>query len=406
MSVRFYPNTRSESGNRPITINLVAIRGQSQVKVATPIRVRLSQWARRQQRVRASVPGSTELNGALARLKSDAERMLLDYSTEAELRDALLRRLGRTTPVRDLDLLELFDKFLDHKRQRVSPPTLQVYEALRGHLQSFFGGQVTTPSDVGAGWLDDLAGMLLADGLQNSTVNKLLSRTRGFLRWLAERELLAKVPTSKALPTANNEVLYLSVEELDRLASADLSGQRRGFKAARDLFIFGCVTGQRFGDLQALRRNDLHPNADPPTWNLKVKKTGDAIRVPLTAPALAILERYRDLPGPLPRLSNQKANQYIKRACELVGIDTPVTIHRVKGGERITETVPKFEAIGMHAARRTFVTLALQSGLEQSELLGFTHADLKTLKVYAGRDQARLTKGLRLAFDNVSVRAA
>lgn len=404
MPVNLYIDSRIES--TPSTISLVVARGKKEIKVATPIRVRPSDWAPRRQRVRPSVPGSAELNGALARLKADAERMLLDCATEAELRDALRGRLGRTSAGKAEDLLRLFDLFIDHKQHRVSPSTFQVYEALRGHLRSFLRGQATAPSDIGPGWLDDFAGLLIADGLQNSTANKLLSRARGFLRWLVDRELLTKVPTSKPLPTATNEVLYLTADELDRLASVDLSGCIRGFEAARDLFIFGCVTGQRFSDLQALRWNDLHPLANPTTWNLKVKKTGDAIRVPLTAPALSILERYRDQPRPLPRLSNQKANVFIKQVCELAGIDAQVTLHRVRGGERISETVPKFEAVGMHAARRTFVTLALQSGLEQSELLGFTHADLKTLRAYAGRDQARLTKGLRLAFDNVSVRAA
>lgn len=404
MPVNLYIDSRVALA--PSTISLVVVRAKTQIKVVTPIRVKPMDWASKQQRVRASVPGSTELNGALARLKADAERMLLDCKTEAELRDALHERLGRTSTGREEDLLDLFDRFVDHKRHRVSPSTLQVYEALRGHLQSLLGGQPTKPSNIGPGWLDDFAGLLLADGLQNSTVNKLLSRTRGFLRWLVGRELLYKVPTSEPLPTASNEVLFLSADELDRLGSVDLSGQIRGCQAARDLFIFGSVTGQRYGDLQALRWNDLYPHANPATWNLKVKKTGDSIKVPLTAPALSILKRYHGQPRPLPRLSNQKANVFIKRVCELAGIDEPVTLHRTKGGERIAETVPKFKAVGMHAARRTFVTLALQSGLEQSELLGFTHADLKTLQAYAGRDQARLTKGLRLAFDNVGVRAA
>lgn len=374
MGVRFHLNSRSPSDRNAVNVRLVVMRGQSQIKLSTPIRVRPSDWARKQQRVRASVPGSTELNGALARLKTDAERMLLDCPTEAELREALLIRLGRTNEGSGPDLLELYDQFVDNKRTRCRPSTLETYNAVRGHLQSFLEGRSASPSDIGPGWLDDFAGMLVADGLQNSTANKVQTRMRGFLRWLVDRELLDKVPTSKPLPTAQNAVLYLTADELDRLAALDLSDHQKGYRAARDLFIFGAVTGQRFSDLQALRFSDLYPQAHPTTWRLTVKKTGDVIRVPLTSPAVAILERGQS--RPLPRLSNQKANQYIKAVCELAGINDPVKTHRVKGGERIVVVVPKFEAVGMHAARRTFVTLALQSGLESSELLGFTHADL------------------------------
>ena len=55
----------------------------------------------------------------------------------------------------------------------------------------------------------------------------------------------------------------------------------------------------------------------------------------------------------------------------------------------------------MHVAKKSFVTAVLQSGLAPHELLGYTHKDLKTLELYAGQDQSRLTAALGLAFDDV-----
>jgi len=405
MAVRFYLNTRSDTGNESVSICLVAMRGGTQVKISTPVRARPSDWARKQQRVRSSVPGAAEVNGALARLKADAERMLLDCRTEAELRQALRERLGKGEANQESDILELFDRFIEHKRTRCSVSTINGYRAARGHLAAFLDDRTITPSAIGPSWLDDLATFLAGTGVQNSTVNKILTRTKSFLRWLVRREMLAKVPVSEPLPTAQNFTVYLSLDELAILAGLDLSEYRESYEATRDSFILGAVTGQRFSDVQALRWEDLVPPSEPHIWRLSVKKTGDTITVPLTAPARSILERRRGEPRPLPRLTNQKANIIIKELCKLAGIDEPVTTHRVKGSGRSSETRPKHEVISMHAAKRSFVTVTLQSGLAPHELLGFTHRDLKTLELYAGKDQGRLTTALGLAFDDLEVRA-
>ena len=157
MGVRFHLNSRSSSDHRTVNVRLVVLRGKTQIKLSTPIRVKPSEWASKRQRVRASVPGSTELNGALARLKADAERMLLDCTTKAELREALLARLGRTQRTRGTDLLELYGSFVDHKRTRSRPSTIQGYDAVRRHLESYLGSRSASPSDIGPGWLDNFA---------------------------------------------------------------------------------------------------------------------------------------------------------------------------------------------------------------------------------------------------------
>ena len=71
----------------------------------------------------------------------------------------------------------------------------------------------------------------------------------------------------------------------------------------------------------------------------------------------------------------------------MAGIDAPVSVQVLRGARRETSTRPKWEVISTHAARKTFVTLALQQGVPMSELLGFTHDDLRTLRLYAGSNE-------------------
>ena len=384
-----------------MSICLVAMRGGTQIKISTPVRARPSDWARKQQRVRSSVPGAAEVNGALARLKADAERMLLDCRTEAELRQALRERLGKREANQESDILELFDLFIEHKRTRCSVSTISGYQAARGHLVVFLQDRTTTPSAINSSWLDDFAAFLMGTGVQNGTVNKILTRTKSFLRWLVKRDTLVKMPTSEPLPTAQNFPIYLTRDELARLARLDLAGYPESYETTRDYFVLGAVSGQRFSDLQGLRWDDLLPPNKPHTWRLAVKKTGDTIAVSLPAPARSILERHQGEPRPLPRLTNQRANIIIKKLCKLAKIDEVVTTHHVRGSGRNTMTRPKHEVVSMHASRKSFVTLALLSGVAPHELLGYTHRDLKTLELYVGRDEDRLKTALGLAFDDV-----
>ena len=394
MAIRFYLNARSSTGQSPVSIALVALRGEQQIKVMTPVRVRPRDWSKRQQRVKASVPGATELNASLARLRTDAERLMLDHPDDDELRAALRGRLGRAPTVPQPTILTLYSQFLSHKKVRTRKSTLQVYEALQKHLQDFLPDPEVQVSAIRPTWLDDFAAYLAGRGLANSTVNKLVTRTKGFLRWLTKQNLLEREPKSKSLPTIRNAAIYLTADELARLIHLDLTGEQPGYRAARDLFVVAAVTGQRFSDVQAMRWEDIHDTV----WHLQVKKTNVTVRVPLTSPALRILEARSGESKPLPRLSNQKTNLYLKHVCRLAGIDDAVTVTVQKGGERERVTGPKWERITSHVARKTFVTLALQSGMPMNELLGFTHEDLRTLRLYAGQDETRRRKQLNRVF--------
>ena len=84
-------------------------------------------------------------------------------------------------------------------------------------------------------------------------------------------------------------------------------------------------------------------------------------------------------------------NRAVKEICKECGIDAPVRMTRYKGGRRIDETHPKWELIGTHAARRTFVVNALQMGISPTIVMKWTgHSSYDAMKPYlAVADSAR-----------------
>ena len=147
----------------------------------------------------------------------------------------------------------------------------------------------------------------------------------------------------------------------------------------RDVFCFGCFTGQRYSDIANLKRDHLKGDK----WHLRTIKTDKVLQVQLIDFALAILDKYKDALRPLPVISNQKTNDYLKELGKLVGIDEPTSLTKRRGNEKLTNTQPKYEFISTHTARRTFITLSLEKGIRAEVIMEISgHTDYATFKKY------------------------
>lgn len=104
--------------------------------------------------------------------------------------------------------------------------------------------------------------------------------------------------------------------------------------------------------------------------------------------------------SPIPMISNQKLNKYVKELCELAEINDPVEIIRFKGAKRHATLHPKHELISAHTGRKTFVTLSLSKGIPAEVVMKITgHSDYKSFKRYVEVDEDRKRNAMSLAWD-------
>lgn len=76
-------------------------------------------------------------------------------------------------------------------------------------------------------------------------------------------------------------------------------------------------------------------------------------------------------------------NDYIKELGELCGIDEPQSVTYYVGNKRVDEVYPKYELLGTHAGRRTFICNALSLGIPAQVVMKWTgHSDYKAMKPY------------------------
>ena len=110
-----------------------------------------------------------------------------------------------------------------------------------------------------------------------------------------------------------------------------------------------------------------------------------------------ILEKYKDDERPLPVVTNQRMNQWVKEVCFLAGIDTPITTVYYKGAERMEETHPKYELVGTHTGRRTFICNALTMGIPAATVMEWTgHSYYKAMKPYIKIADAEKARAMKL----------
>ncbi len=163
------------------------------------------------------------------------------------------------------------------------------------------------------------------------------------------------------MPATRSRRVHLSIEEIESLRTY------RGIvrlEKVRDLFLFQCLTGLAYVDMQALTPGDIYKYQD----NVYIKKYRQKTErepqmIPLLPEAKEIISRYKGSTRLFPKISNQNMNGYLRELAVICKIDKKLTTH-----------------VGRH----TFAVLMLEKGLPLetiSHILG--HASTQQTSVYA-----------------------
>ena len=223
-------------------------------------------------------------------------------------------------------------------------------------------------------------------GLKNSTIEKKLGYLRWFLNWATDRSYNTNLDYKKFHPTlkmTQRKVIYLTKEEIARVRDLELSESQAYLDPIRDIFLFCCFSGLRHSDVNNLRRSDIKGDHIEVT----TVKTADSISIELNKVTRDILEKYKDTPfkdnKALPNYTNQAMNRDIKELCKLAGINEEIRVTTYKGNVRTDKIQPKWELVGTHTGRRTFIVNALSLGITPNIVMKWTgHSDYKAMKPY------------------------
>ena len=297
------------------------------------------------------------------------------------------------------------------KRRRAVPLSrshIHVIAAVRNNLARYeeSTGQRLTLDDVGMEFQRQFVSWNLDRGLSVNSLNDYMHIVRLIMRAAYDSKATRNADFMRPgfVPSAEEvDNIYLTSQQIEEMRTFDLTAsdvrervrtirtQRCGIgripevqfslmmqqlAISRDIFIVGCLTGQRRSDYSRISKEMLTTLAGRRFIGLTQRKTEKKVYIPLDYRVLQILERYG---GAMPYQSRNLFNRNIRIIGELMGWTWKLELN---GKEQ------RFcDCITSHTARRSFATNAFIAGIPLSSIMAVTgHSREEHLRRYLRLD--------------------
>ena len=176
--------------------------------------------------------------------------------------------------------------------------------------------------------------------------------------------------------------IYLSESELSQILKLDLHEFPQQ-EIARDVFLIGCYTAQRFSDYCRITKGNLriqsiNQNANPKkkgkklnplilkTIDIVQEKTGERCIIPIRPELDHILKKYD---YSVPKIFEQKLNSLIKTVGKKAKINEKIRITEFRGGLKVEKDYFKYDLIRTHTARRSGCTNMYLAGIPAIDIM-------------------------------------
>ena len=383
------------------------------IKYRTNYKILPKSWDFEKERLKPSASGALEFNVELNNLANCCTREAMrkketnQFLSKEDYKQIVQDCIDRDDAVNsEISISHLKTQFLSYKSNFVKEGTLKEYRTVFKGLEDFekHKGTKLILREMDGKFLDQFEVFLSRkkntndgdkEGLLNDTIHKYISTLKVFLKWCNDNDYLVHPDVFKTQKTnfkkkAYNEIIALSESEIQKLMNHDLS-DRPSLERVRDLFCLLCYTGQRFEDLINFDPKDIKNNA----WDFISVKVKKRVIVPFEgyiAPAKDILER---IGYSVPKISNQKFNEYIKTVGKLAGMDEIIKITRYSGKQKLVIEKRKYDFLSSHVGRRSMVTNLLSRNVPITLVQKLTaHSDIRTLMKYESANTDSLIDAL------------
>lgn len=424
-------NRKKENPIR-LSVNVKSARIQS----TTGFSISPDSWDKEKMRVKPHQTNSKKQTSAqINKYLNGVEGVVLEFENTCKVRPSLEKLkeiINSYNPDAEPDgekthdeprrpsAVEVFSEFTRDERltNQWTAGTMQIWNAFEKHLKAVVKRQ--NLSFFNNDGINAFVRYLRVRAkMQENSVQKHYLNLRWFLNWCIRHGYVAEKEIGKVQPKfklVQKPIIFLTKDELLKLYNYEIPAN--GTKVTlhnyegeeyekevhdatplaktRDMFCFCAFTSLRYSDMANLKRTDIAGDY----IYITTQKTHDSLPINLNKYAKAILDKYKDCKFPgglaLPVISNQKMNDYIKDLCELCEFNTPITRVTYRAGEREEVTEPKYNLVGTHAGRRTFICFALASGIPPQVVMKWTgHSDYKAMKPYI--EIAEKTKAEQMA---------
>jgi len=254
----------------------------------------------------------------------------------------------------------------------IKEKTRDTYRLMCNHLEAY-GDR--TMDEVTTDYLQRFIAYLYGTGMMTGTVRLYFQKLAcvlhdAYKNGLFDDRILQRVKRPRR---EQRKKCFLSEGELRRLMRHPLPEE---YGNVQTMFLFSCLTGLRFGDVQGLRWTDVKRSGKHLRLEFHQQKTDTHERLPLCAEAESLLRGLkRSGEHVFKAEANQRVNTVLKKWCRAARIKKPVSFH---------------------SARHTFCVLLLTKDVPIFTVQQLMcHSDIGSTKVYADLLSRTKAKALR-----------
>lgn len=282
---------------------------------------------------------------------------------------------------------------IKRKGNNYTKQTLHTYTGFANILETFIKQYPFDWEDINERLIDEFVLYMENYGYMKKTVNKNLAVFSAMLNTTFKEGFRFKTSVLDHFPklhvTREDKVveIYLTEEELQALYEMPLSGKE---DKARDVFLVGCYTSQRFSDYSRITERNISFHDGVGIITLTQQKTGTEVSIPiLNDNLIRIFEKYD---YNLPYINNNRLNDTIKVVLEKLSETVPslkqematkltLVNQKMEGQNRVSykrnehgeALVPRYRLATTHTARRTGITLMyLSKMLDSHEMMSIS----------------------------------
>jgi len=358
------------TAQKPVSIELRFSYKSERKYISTGIKVVPTQWSDKQQKI-IKCKNADALNEQLDAFRERGEAVVLKMTKMGCTDLSVIPTLFNGEDDMSGTFLEYCKK--RRKERKVCEHTKKRYDVFIKFLEEW--GKIIAFSDCNVAKIRAMDEYLHKQGKAQSTIYDYHKYLKLFINDAVIDGLIEQNPY-KFLPfhIGKGEKQYVDCvteEQFDAIKALDLATPH--LQQARDLFLFQCYTGMAYSDLQSFDYTNCEEMGGKMFYHSKRTKTDTDFVFQLLTPAVELLKKYD---FKMPKISNQKYNDYLKVIGQMVGVDRLHT----------------------HMGRATAATLFLSKGMPiniVARVLG--HTTLRQTTRYA----RTLNKDVQSAFDNL-----
>ncbi|KUG07446.1 phage integrase SAM-like domain-containing protein [Solirubrum puertoriconensis] len=311
--------------------------------------------------------------------------------------------MGRKTlkkPEQTADLFVTYvQRMLETRKNSLGKATIRGYQSIVNLLNRYDANLKL--QDVNREALYGLEAHMISEGILNPSIENYITKVKSILNYWADDAPVN--PNYKKykfqLPMADNDVVYLEDHELRAFMGyqkplkkyAHQPNRTSGpdYERTKDIMVFMCATGLRisdaFQDFKPLVKKNAQGQEELHVTPVKTIKKGIRCVIPVTPLVKMILRKYD---YKIPMMEDFYFIQLLREfAQDIPELQTEVIRGEYCGKELIRdERTKKWQYLGSHSGRRTFINYCFQQALSIPKIQGMTgHIEVQTLMKYANK---------------------